>query len=185
MSHTGTIAHHRVPHIRGPWLDRIAVAAAGFALGAAAVFLVDLGGTEVKVDQTRAVTETVASPEAKVTGMVFDDFLRLNTTELGSWSPQTQAYVVPAAAAVDPFTYLNTTAYDGLVPLASAAAIVSENPVDPDFLYWNTTALDDLVPSVEAQSQDLGNATEEFLYWNTTSLEYPPTAYAQQPNGPR
>ncbi len=140
MSHIGTITHHRVPHIKGPWLQRIAMLAVGFALGAVAVLIVDSGGTEV--DPAGPTAETATQQVANVTGMAHDDFVRLNTTDLDWMSPQTQTYVVTRPAAVDPFIHMNTTAYDGLVPADSATRIESQNTVDPDFLRWNTTSLE-------------------------------------------
>ena len=65
-----------------------------------------------------------------------------------------------------------------------AAVIEPQSVVDANFLRWNTTAFDNIVPATVSKPQNLATPTEEFLYWNISSLEYPPSRYSEQPNGP-
>ena len=147
MSLFSTIAHDGAVPARGFSLKGIGMIAAGLALGVAVGFVMGTNGT---------AAESSVTPAATITGLAYDDFVRLNTTDL-----------------------------DGLVPAASAKAIESQRVVDPNFLYWNTTALDNLVPVAAANGEKSGNVSEEFLYWNIASLEYPAARYSQQSSGPR
>ncbi len=146
MSLFSTIAHDGAAPARGFSLKGIGMMAAGLALGVTVGFVIGTNGT---------AAEPSVTPAATVTGLAYDDFVRLNTTDL-----------------------------DGLVPAASAKAIESPAVVDP-FIEMNTTSFDGLVPVAAANGEKSGNASEEFQYWNIASLEYPAARYSQQSSGPR
>ena len=146
MSLFSTIAHDGAVPARGFSLKGIGMMAAGLALGVTVGFVIGTNGT---------AAEPSVTPAATVTGLAYDDFVRLNTTDL-----------------------------DGLVPAASAKAIESPAVVDP-FIEMNTTSFDGLVPVAAANGEKSGNASEEFQYWNIASLEYPAARHSQQSSGPR
>ena len=171
MSLFSTIAHEGAVPARGFSLKGIGMMAAGLALGVAVGFVIGNSG---------AAAESSATPVATVTGLAYDDFVRLNTTDLDALVPATSAKAIESPAVVDPFIEMNTTSFGGLV-----AVIESQRVVDPNFLYWNTTALDNLVPVAAANGEKSGNVSEEFLYWNIASREYPAARHSQQSSGPR
>ena len=171
MSLFNTIAHDGAAPARGFSLKGIGMMAAGLALGVAVGFVIGTSGT---------AAESSVTPAATVTGLAYDDFVRLNTTDLDALVPAASAKAIESPAVVDPFIQMNTTSFDGLV-----AVIEYQRVVDPNFLYWNTTALDNLVPVAAADGEKSGNISEEFLYWNIASLEYPAARHSQQPSGPR
>jgi len=98
MSHPGTLIHHRVPRTRGPWLERIVMIAVGLALGAAAVVAVDAVRTDT--GSSGAATAADVPAVATAAGMNYEDFVRLNTTELGWGLAPTQEYVVESSVQV-------------------------------------------------------------------------------------
>ncbi len=146
MSLFSTIAHDGAAPARGFSLKGIGMMAAGLALGVAVGFVVGTNGT---------AAESSVTPAATITGLAYDDFVRLNTTDL-----------------------------DGLVGAAAAKAIESPAVVDP-FIRINTTDLDGLVGAAAANGETSSNVSGEFLYWNIASLEYPAARYSQQSSGPR
>ena len=176
MSLFSTIAHDGAAPARGFSLKGIGMIAAGLALGVAVGFVMGTNGT---------AAESSVTPAATITGLAYDDFVRLNTTDLDGLVPAASAKAIESPVVVDPFIQMNTTSFDGLVPAAAAAVIESQRVVDPNFLYWNTTALENLVPVAAANGEKSGNVSEEFLYWNIASLEYPAARHSQQSSGPR
>ena len=172
MSLFSTIAHDGAAPARGFSLKGIGMMAAGLALGVTVGFVIGTNGT---------AAEPSATPLATVTGLAYDDFVRLNTTDLDGLVPAASAKAIESPAVVDPFIEMNTTSFDGLV-----AVIESQKVVDPNFLYWNTTALDNLVPVASAAViKSQSEVDPNFLYWNIASLEYPAARHSQQSSGPR
>jgi len=116
MSLFSTIAHEGAPQARGFSLKGIAMMAAGLALGVAVGFVIGTNGTAAEVS---------ATPIATVTGLAYDDFVRVNTTDLDGLAGVASAQAIESPAVVDRFIRVNTTDLDGLAGVASAQAIES------------------------------------------------------------
>jgi hypothetical protein len=115
MSLTNTIAYEG-PRARGVSVKGMGILVAGLVLGA----VIGLA--------TATSSTTTDEPEASVTGMALDDFIRLNTTSLNGLAP---AGVVESVAVDPGFVEMNTTSFDGLVRVASPQT------VNPSFLEMN------------------------------------------------
>lgn len=114
---------------------------------------------------------TTDAPEVSVTGMALDNFIRLNTTSYNGLAPVATAAVV-GSLSVDPgFLEINTTSFNGLAPVVVAA-------VDPGFLEMN-------VGSYEGHSRVATAADANFLEMNIGSLGYPATSYSERSSGIR
>ena len=146
MSLFSTIAHDGATPARGFSPKRVGIAAVGIALGITVGFVIATNRTADLPQQTTAA----------VNGLAYEDFYRLNTTDLDGLVPAVAAAVTESQGIVDPFVRLNTTDLDGLVPAVAAAVTESQGMANPNFWYLNTTA-----------------------------LEYPAAKHAEQPSGPR
>ncbi|MEA1902390.1 MAG: hypothetical protein U9N56_02570 [Actinomycetota bacterium] len=176
MSLFSTIAHDGAAPTRGFSPKAIGMMVAALALGVALGFV---------IGNSRTAAESSATAVAPATGLALDDFVRLNTTDLGNWVPAASAAAIESQAVIDPFIQMNTTDLDALVAAASATVIGSQAGVNPDFLSLNTTSYDGLVPAASANGQTSGTVSEEFLDWNIASLEYSAARYSEQSSGPR
>ena len=103
MSLFSTIAHDGATPARGFSPKRVGIAAVGIALGITVGFAIATNRTADLPQQTTAAA----------TGLAYEDFYRLNTTDL-----------------------------DGLVPAVAAAVTESQGMANPNFWYLNTTALE-------------------------------------------
>ena len=150
MSLFSTIAHEGAAPARGFSLKGIGMVAAGLALGVAVGFA---------IVNSRTAAEPSDAAIATATGLAYDDFVRLNSTDLDNLAPATvSAATIQSQAVVDPFIQMNTTSFDGLVPAAATAV------VDP-FIQINTTSYDGLVPAAATAVVD------PFIQINTTSYD--------------
>ena len=114
---------------------------------------------------------TTDAPEVSVTGMALDDLIRLNTTSFNGLAPVASAAVVESVSVDPGFLEINTTSFNGLAPVVSAA-------VDPGFLEINTTSFDGLAPVATA-------VDPRFLEINIGSFEHLEGGYTERSNGLR
>ena len=161
MSLTNTVASEGMPEARWFSLKGIGILVAGLALGAAI-------GLAIANTST-----TIDAPEASVTGMAFDDFIRLNTTAYDGLAPVVSAVVVEPRAVDPGFFEMNVGSFDGLAPAASAIATA-----DPRFVEINTASLE--YPVASAVVTD-----GLFVELNIGSLEYPGRGYTEPSSGLR
>ena len=157
---TNTIAYEG-PRARGISVRGVAILVAGLVLGAV-----------VGLAIATSSSSTVA-PEAVVTGMALDDFIRLNTTSFNGLAPVASAAVAPSVSVDPGFLEINTTAFNGLAPVVSAA-------VDPRFLWINVGSFDGLTRMTTPQTVD-----PSWLEMNIGSLEYPARSYSEPSSGIR
>jgi hypothetical protein len=122
---------------------------------------------------------TTDAPEAPVTGMALDDFIRLNTTSYKGLAPAATAAVVESLPVDPGFFDMNVGLFDGLAPAASAAA------ADPRFVDINTTALAWLSRAATATVAEYWVVDPGFLEMNIGLLEYPVTGYTEPLGGIR
>jgi hypothetical protein len=178
MSLFSTIAHDGAAPARGFSLKRIGMMAAGLALGVGIGFV---------IINSRTVAEPSATAKAPATGLAYDDFVRLNTTDLDNLVPAASAAATGAQALGDPTVpWWNTEAFKNLVPGASAAATETQVLDDPSVPYWSTERFKNLVPAASAAVNGSQSVVDSnFLYRNIASLEYPVARYSEQPSGPR
>ena len=119
---TNTIAYEG-PRARGISVKGVAILVAGLVLGAVV-------GLAIATSST-----TTDAPEAVVTGMALDDFIRLNTTAFNGLAPVGSTAVVESVAVDPGFLDINVGSFNGLAPAASVA-------VDPWFLEMNIGSLE-------------------------------------------
>jgi len=180
---TNTIAYEG-PRARGISVRGIGILVAGLVLGSVI-------GLAIATSST-----TTDAPEAAVTGMALDDFIRLNTTSFNGLAPVASAAVVEPVSVDPGFLEINTTSFDGLGPVAA-------NVVDPRFLWMNVGSFNGLGP-VTASVTDPGflemnvgsfdgltrvaspqPVDPSFLEMNIGSIEYPTGGYTEPSSGIR
>jgi hypothetical protein len=157
---TNTIAYEG-PRARGISVRGIGILVAGLVLGSVI-------GLAIATSST-----TTDAPEASVTGMALDDFIRLNTTSLNGLAPVASAAVVESVSVDPGFLEINTTSFNGLAPVAASV-------VDPGFLEMNVGSFDGLTRVVSPQPVE-----PSFLEMNIGSLEYPAGGYTEPSSGIR
>lgn len=128
MSLLTTIAHPGAAGAKRISVSRVATVIMTLAVGVAIGLAIDetISGNEAE------------SPAASGGVSGHEEFLQLNTTDLEFARPAVVATVEARPAAVDPFTYWNTTALDNLVHDVGAP----RNAMSQEFMNWNVSALE-------------------------------------------
>jgi hypothetical protein len=112
------------------------------------------------------------APAVATTGMAFEDFIRLNTTSYEGLVPVAMATAVETQGVGDAFIDMNVTSYEGLAPVTAA----EPQRVGQAFIDMNVASYEGLAPAVAAEPRSVGQA---FFDMNVASYEgIVPTAAA-------
>ena len=121
-------------------------------------------GAAVGITIANNPTATEA-PAVPDTGMALDDFIRLNTTSYEGLVPVSAAAAVEAQGVGDAFIDMNVTSYEGFAPAAAA----QPQTVGQAFVDMNVTSYEGLAPAVASSSAVTQHVGDAFIDMNVTS----------------
>jgi hypothetical protein len=100
------------------------------------------------------------APAVATTGLALDDFIRLNTTSYEGLVPVATAAAVETQGVGDAFIDMNVASYEGLAPVTAT----EPQQVGQAFIDMNVASYEGIAPVVATATHRA--ADPSFLYWN-------------------